>query len=146
MQKINKKGFTIIELIVVIAIIAVLAGIVLVNVTQYINKGKDAAIQTSLGGLTTVVTKIAEENGDMLNLCITTDFTYAIQAARTASGGDSKLIFCHDATSNPDAPCMTGRWVAGVQLASSANYYCVDWSGIKREVSSVPTDCNCPAS
>ena len=38
------KGFTIIELIVVIAIIAVLAGIVLVNVTSYINKGKDAAV------------------------------------------------------------------------------------------------------
>ena len=32
----NKKGFTIIELIIVIAIIAVLAAIVLVNVTQYI--------------------------------------------------------------------------------------------------------------
>ena len=31
----NKKGFTIIELIIVIAIIAVLAAIVLVNVTQY---------------------------------------------------------------------------------------------------------------
>ncbi len=36
------KGFTIIELIVVIAIIAVLAGIVLVSVTQYINKSKEA--------------------------------------------------------------------------------------------------------
>ena len=39
----KQKGFTIIELIVVIAIIAILAAIVMVNVTQYINKGKDAA-------------------------------------------------------------------------------------------------------
>ena len=46
MQK--SKGFTIIELLVVIAIIAVLAAIVLVNVTQYINKGKDAAIKGNL--------------------------------------------------------------------------------------------------
>jgi prepilin-type N-terminal cleavage/methylation domain-containing protein len=35
-----KKGFTIIELIVVISIIAVLATIVLANVTQYISKAK----------------------------------------------------------------------------------------------------------
>jgi len=38
----HKKGFTIIELIVVIAIIAVLAGIVLVNVQGYMAKAKNA--------------------------------------------------------------------------------------------------------
>ena len=51
MQK--QKGFTIIELIVVIAIIAVLAGIVLVNVTSYINKGRDASV---VGNLHTMLT------------------------------------------------------------------------------------------
>lgn len=49
----NKKGFTIIELLVVIAIIAVLASIVLVNVTQYIAKGKDAAIKGNMGTILT---------------------------------------------------------------------------------------------
>jgi len=49
MQK--REGFTIIELIVVIAIIAVLAAIVLVNVTQYINKSKDAAIKGEMDQL-----------------------------------------------------------------------------------------------
>jgi len=44
----NKKGFTIIELIVVIAIIAILAAIVMVNVVQYIGRSKDAAIQANL--------------------------------------------------------------------------------------------------
>jgi len=52
----TKKGFTIIELIVVIAIIAVLASIVLVNVTQYINKGKDSAV---IGNLSSMVTNAA---------------------------------------------------------------------------------------
>jgi len=41
-KKINKNGFTIIELIVVVAIIAVLASIVIFNVNGYINKAKDA--------------------------------------------------------------------------------------------------------
>ncbi len=58
----NKKGFTIIELIVVIAIIAVLAAIVLVNVTQYINKSKNAAIKANLSGLITSGTIYLTEN------------------------------------------------------------------------------------
>jgi len=49
----KSKGFTIIELIVVIAIIAVLATIVLVNVTQYINKGRDAAVVGNLNSMAT---------------------------------------------------------------------------------------------
>ena len=56
-SKMNKsKGFTIIELLVVVAIIAVLAAIVLVNVTGYINQGKNAAIK---GNLATVLTNAA---------------------------------------------------------------------------------------
>jgi len=38
----NSKGFTIIELIVVIAVVAVLASIVLFNINQYIPKSRDA--------------------------------------------------------------------------------------------------------
>src|SRR3989344_2691579 len=52
----KSKGFTIIELLVVVAIIAVLAAIVLVNVTQYINQGKNAAIK---GNMTTMLTNAA---------------------------------------------------------------------------------------
>lgn len=52
----SQKGFTIIELIVVIAIIAVLAAIVLVNVTQYISKGKNSAIK---GDMSTISTNAA---------------------------------------------------------------------------------------
>ena len=37
----NLRGFTIIELLVVVAIMAVLAGLVIANVLTYISKGKD---------------------------------------------------------------------------------------------------------
>ena len=50
----KQRGFTIIELIVVIAIIAVLAAIVLVNVTQYIAKGKDASIKGNMSSMATM--------------------------------------------------------------------------------------------
>jgi len=49
----KSRGFTIIELIVVIAIIAILAAIVLVNVTQYINKSKDASIKANIDTIMT---------------------------------------------------------------------------------------------
>jgi type IV pilus assembly protein PilA len=42
MKKLNKKGFTLIELIVVIAILAILAAILIPSVTGYITKATDA--------------------------------------------------------------------------------------------------------
>jgi len=42
MKKLNKKGFTLIELIVVIAILAILAAILIPAVTGYITKATDA--------------------------------------------------------------------------------------------------------
>lgn len=46
MKKLNKKGFTLIELIVVIAILAILAAILIPSITGYISKaeqGRDSA-------------------------------------------------------------------------------------------------------
>ena len=60
--KLSAGGFTIIELIVVIAIIAVLAAIVLVSVTQYINKSKDAAVKANLSSLVTNSAIYFEQN------------------------------------------------------------------------------------
>jgi prepilin-type N-terminal cleavage/methylation domain-containing protein len=47
-----KKGFTIIELIVVVAVIVVLAAIVITSVTVYINKSKDAKVKAEINTLT----------------------------------------------------------------------------------------------
>src|ERR1035437_2578538 len=47
----KNKGFTIIELVVVVAIIVVLSGVVLFSVTQYLNKGKDSNVSGNLAVL-----------------------------------------------------------------------------------------------
>ncbi len=57
------EGFTIIELIVVIAIIAVLAGIVLVNVTQYINNAKVARAHVEADNIATALSAFYAAHG-----------------------------------------------------------------------------------
>jgi prepilin-type N-terminal cleavage/methylation domain-containing protein len=125
------KGFTIIELIVVIAIIAVLATIVLVNVTSYINKGKDAAAKGDLAGLLTYGAIYADT--------ISSDYSAFCDASGTATyidaleaKGYSMTGGCTDATS---------AWCAIVTLKAVANDYCVDSSGNKMEAASASLGC-----
>jgi prepilin-type N-terminal cleavage/methylation domain-containing protein len=70
-----KNGFTIIELVVVIAIIAVLAGIVLTNVTQYAKKGKDAAIKGQMSQIRTAATDFSYTAGTYSGMCPGTGVT-----------------------------------------------------------------------
>jgi prepilin-type N-terminal cleavage/methylation domain-containing protein len=124
----NKKGFTIIELIVVIAIIAVLAGIVLVNVTGYINKGKDSAIKGNLSSLMTDAAVVMDtyssfNNSAANSVCGAGGPWTAIGAAINAAGGTS-------------ATCLnnTTNWCASsVMKNNGSNSFCVDSSGKKGE-------------
>jgi len=53
MKKLNKKGFTLIELIVVIAILAILAAILIPSLTNYIQKATDSKNQANCRSLYT---------------------------------------------------------------------------------------------
>ena len=133
MQKI--RGFTIIELLVVVAIIAVLAAIVLVNVTSYINKGKDAAIRANSSSL--LVTSVAyfDANGTYsANWCSTTvapGLTYyvPIKTAIEAAGGTS--VTCTVASSSGT---LYDLWCVSSKLKTdTSKYFCADSTGKKSE-------------
>ncbi len=51
----SEKGFTLVEILVVITILAVLATVVGVNIGNYINRGKTEAYATELQGIQTAV-------------------------------------------------------------------------------------------
>ena len=120
------KGFTIIELIVVIAIIAVLATIVLVNVTGYINKGKDAAIKGNLSSLLTNSAVWLDTNavytGFKANTATGCGVAGPIALAITAAGG---TLVCGETA--------TAWCGCSVEKVDSAKFYCVDSTGAKIE-------------
>ncbi len=137
----NKKtklpaGFTIIELLVVVAIIAVLAAIVLVNVTSYINKGKNASIK---GNLSTVLTNSAvyyDTNSNYNTFCTNAYFTAPQSAIQNAGGAAScacNTVGCA-ATATAFCACSTEL--------GSANTFCVDSTGAKKETATAcATEC-----
>ena len=127
----KQKGFTIIELIVVIAIIAVLAAVVLVNVTAYLNKGRDAAIKGNMSGLMTNAAVYFDANGNYTNFCANSSVSAALTEAKRAYGD----VGGNTADCNSNAT----EWAACSQLKSSDVYFCVDSTGVKKEISTRTT-------
>ena len=120
----KSKGFTIIELIVVIAIIAVLAAIVLVNVTGYINKGKDAAAEGNLAGMLTQGAYWYDANNDT--------FTGFLTAS--SGGANFTDAIANEGYSAPNCNYASGDtgWCCDVILKVTNTHYCVDSTGVKK--------------
>jgi len=150
------KGFTLIELVVVIAIIAVLSGIILFSVTQYIDRGKDSNISGNLAVLIPAGEVFYNGNGNSYNdgnasFCNPTPpngnsvikniIAQMPQEPDGApcQGGDSSDPSTWTSTLNPAGVCCYAEsqaWVACAQeFTNSSNAYCVDSRGIKKEIS-----------
>ena len=133
----TSKGFTIIELLVVIAIIAVLAAVVLVNVSQYISKGKDAAIKGNMASIATIAAAVYDNNTSVYTgtagLAASAAYTAGIAAIDDANGATGTVLdeiidaaYCVESTLNAG-----GSW-------------CVDSTGYKgstAECDAATADC-----
>ena len=132
----KQKGFTIIELIVVIAIIAILAGIVLVNVSGYLNKSKDAAMIEEMHTLQTDA--IANVNSSGIypvtaTLCATSAGNGfgaewgAITSVYTATAVTACSV---NSVANTDGSAVGTKWCACVKEFNAATtYWCIDSTG-----------------
>lgn len=136
----KQKGFTIIELIVVVAIIAVLAAIVLVNVTSYINRGKNAAVKGNLSSIMTNATVYFEANGNYTNFCTSASVTAPEASANSASGGTATKV----CTSTAWCVCSPMKVTTAEPTSST---FCVDSTGYKKVTQNAGLCATrCPAS
>ena len=99
----NKKGFTLVELIVVIAIMAVLAGTVAGVTVSQLNKQTDKTMATEAKGVADFISTWIIENE--FDLSAATDITNLNSALQTqygnkVSGNDAKIKVSLDSTND----------------------------------------------
>ncbi len=158
----NQKGFTIIELIVVIAIISVLAAIVTSTVIGYIQKSKKAAISAEMREVYTLGTNYYNANNSFANLDKSSDL---LSIANQISN-DGYGIYFYDETgyltyvsasnsyaqvSDPNDEITSecpGKWMVSAAQKGNLNpgqqIFCADSSGFSGF--GVFTDNNCQCS
>lgn len=179
MKKIQNKftkGFTIIELIVVIVVIGILAGIVSAAVTQYRAKGKDAAIKESITQLQMEALNFyadpAHGNYDGMFCCGTSgtcgypctvtdqkiiDIVNGVTAIQQSGVKTKECIFVDNGGgSYASSTCAysisgiittgTNKWCASVALSGANHSFCVDSSGVRKEYNSTSSSSACVSS
>ena len=79
----KQKGFTLVELLVVVAILGILAAIVIPNVASFIGTGKSEAKKTELADMQTAVTAYmaAAQTSTMTAIAKTNDFSSTVLAS-----------------------------------------------------------------
>jgi prepilin-type N-terminal cleavage/methylation domain-containing protein len=147
----HSKGFTIIELIVVIAIIAVLAAVVISSTISYIRKSQIAGIKAELSVTFTGATDYLYNNGSSSGFCgNATGNNCTCPNNNTGWGKICNALpssvrpsaCCYD-SSNSSGNCSTGQWQVLIGATSFTPTYCIDSSGFKGSYPGSPNVSNC---
>ena len=86
MKKLNKKGFTLVELVIVVAVIAILSAVLIPTVSGLISSSKEAALKSEArNAYTQYVSEMAEKNEEA-----------AVNMIYTKNGDDKRYILIKD--------------------------------------------------
>jgi type II secretory pathway pseudopilin PulG len=113
-----------IEILVVITLIAILAAIVVTNVTHYLNRGKNAAVKANLSTALTNSAVYFNENGNYTDYCTSSGYLNPEGEVNKASGG----VAVAKCTDTNFCVCSLLRVTAEEGEGST---FCVDSSGFK---------------
>ncbi len=142
-NKSSKAGFTLLELLVVVAIIGILTAIILASTQASRNKGIDAAIKSNLGVIRNQGEIFYNTNTDSpdtyTNVCTngTVGGAMGIGAGVLAAAKDNHLGSYGTNTTGTltTATCndSSGAWAAEVPLTTSGHMWCVDSTSAARD-------------
>ncbi len=109
MKKLNKKGFTLIELIVVIGILAVLAAVLIPSISNYVAQAREATNNANARALYSEVSAefamgTLSAAGNRTEAGITCSWTVH------ATNGTLTTFTCAKATTNPAAGNLTATF------------------------------------
>lgn len=149
-------GFTLIELMVVLAIIGILSAVVLAVLSTPRAKGSDAAIKANFRGIQSQAQIFLDNNNGKYN----TDGATGVAATPTVCPTTGNTMFAADATikaaiaasnssSGGSATCYmnsTGTaYLIWSPLKTSGTYWCIDQTGIaKPEAAAQVAQTTCP--
>lgn len=143
-MKKTKNGFTLLELLVVIALIGIFAGIVMVALNSSRLKGKDSAIKGNLGGLRSQA-QLYFTNNNNFAPTQTTDCSAGIFIATKANQGFAEaLVEIEKQNDDAVALCAAAEttWAISSPLHDETSW-CVDHQGSSK-TGTVDTDTGSP--
>ncbi len=130
----DQKGFTLVELIVIIGITVILSAVILFSVSAYINKGKDANV---VGNMVVLIPAgedfYVNNSNSYLGFCD----SGAVMNSFEQMSKHLALGSCANSPGHPGLCCFESqdRWASCVQeFSNQERAYCVDSTGVKREI------------
>jgi prepilin-type N-terminal cleavage/methylation domain-containing protein len=140
------KGFTIIELIVVIVIIAILSAVILFTINLYINKGKDSNIAGNLAILIPAGEVYYNGNGNSYaSFCNSS--SNSVMKNAIAQMPQNPLGSCYNNPNNLSGLCCyvdsvtNNKWAAcAKKFTDNTKAFCVDSRGVKGDIAA--SSCN----
>jgi prepilin-type N-terminal cleavage/methylation domain-containing protein len=152
-----KKGFTLLELLVVVALIGILASVVMVSLNSARGKGGDAAIKSNLANLRSQAEIIYSASACYGDGTPITDTVCAAFAEGTCTFATANTLFANpiiatqiQGATNASGAAANGvcsaeangtAWAVAVTLKSdSSMVWCVDSTGASKSFSGTPAN------
>jgi prepilin-type N-terminal cleavage/methylation domain-containing protein len=142
----KNKGFSLIELLIVIAVIGILSSIVIISLTGAKNKSRDAKVISQLSRLREAgyIYYLSHDNSYVAEDGTTNICTEIINASEDPSGV-GRLVRDFKDTIVCRGPIFARTFAVSALLPSGA-YWCVDSTGTSKRVTRhlIPADSKCP--